>query len=169
MLFKRFKRHDPNPMNVYMALDKKCNQLVGSELMIVWMDDRHWKLVGTTAVLQMVWWLQVEGSFLGIPKGIYEPILNIEFSNPYGLNTIQCELYLISEDGSQDLLVSFAFTHLNMSNNGLQALKIPMIHLGQYKGAADYFDLKFCMKEYDSMNMVCTFYVQKIFKITYNE
>ena len=84
------------------------------------MDDQHWRLEGTSATLQIVWWVEVvfffqlkpmpllrsfawqkvRATFRGVPKGVYTPVLNMSFSGAMNLEDIKCRLKV--ELGAED-------------------------------------------------------------------
>jgi hypothetical protein len=83
--------------NVHLL--KGSRQLLGNQLQITWLDEQHWHLEGTVAILDIVWWLEVKGTFLGVLKGTYVPVLHLEFHTAMELENVICAVSVDSTLG----------------------------------------------------------------------
>ena len=82
-----------------VVLLTESGQLLGNQLQITWLDEQHWHLEGTVAILDIVWWLEVKGTFLGVLKGTYVPVLHLEFHTAMELENVICTVSVDSTLG----------------------------------------------------------------------
>jgi hypothetical protein len=105
------------------------------DLRVTWMDDTHWRKIGSSVELVFVWWFEVFGTFRGVKAGKYVPVLRGKLSKAQNMEHVTIRIR-----SSSEILTEFSFSDLP-DNREKKEIRLDEIKVGDDRGYPVYQDL----------------------------